>query len=594
MKKNNGRIQWKEWSRTVTPLRIEAWGKYLALGIYWTAFAALLVLMLQKCRYGYVSPDEGFYLVTPYRFIQGDRMLLDEWHFSQFASFTMIPEVWLYLKLAGTTESMLLNFRYLYTLFWSMASAFLYFRCRTIQKNGARLASLFMMCYAPYGIMAFSYNSLGILYLVNAAIFLLCARRHQRLQFFVSGVFFAGAVLCCPYLAAIYLFYSFRLGICLIRKKKRAMIINGQDALTCWKYFTLGVCVLSVLFLRALCAGTSPGLLLSSLSEALQDEEHPAFSVTVKVISYFQGLWQSNDLFLPCVGIILAMTGLNLYHKNAAWLCIASGAIVVYLRRFMQVQPYINLLMLPMTLLGVYVWFATRQRKIREVGIYWLLPGILYTFCIHCSSNQGILAVSSAATVSSAAAFLMLGMYCDELSGISTREKKERKQYLTAWAAVLACFLFQMRYEVPMRWQTVFQEPGLMQYEDKMTVDRGSQKGIIATVRNAERYQELFHDLEGITHQPVLFLSGQTWMYLENGNQPATFSAWLGSINNGWDKTVSDTTIKRLRSYYAARKKLPTMILTEKDNLPFVINLFSEINLSTTQLNETDWLIRLQ
>jgi len=180
------------------------------------------------------------------------------------------------------------------------------------------------------------------------------------------------------------------------------------------------------------------------------------------------------------------------------------------------------------------------------------------------------------------------------LGGISTREKKERKQYLTAWAAVLACFLFQMRYEVPMRWQTVFQEPGLMQYEDKMTVDRGSQKGIIATVRNAERYQELFHDLEGITHQPVLFLSGQTWMYLENGNQPATFSAWLGSINNGWDKTVSDTTIKRLRSYYAARKKLPTMILTEKDNLPFVINLFSEINLSTTQLNETDWLIRLQ
>ena len=184
----------------------------LLLALYYLEFAAIFALLMWKCRYGFADADENFFLSVPYRFVRGDRMLVQEWHLAQFGLFTLIPEMRLYLSIAGTTEGIFLAFRYLYTVMWCAGALFLYLRARKIHEYGARCASLFLECYAPFGIMAFSYNSLAILYLVNAAVFLLCARRLRKVQFTVSGFFFAGAVLCCPYLALVYLTYTVILG----------------------------------------------------------------------------------------------------------------------------------------------------------------------------------------------------------------------------------------------------------------------------------------------------------------------------------------------------------------------------------------------
>ena len=45
--------------------------------------------------------DEGFYLTIPYRLIQGDCLLVDEWHVSQLAGFLLIPVLKLYLLEIG-------------------------------------------------------------------------------------------------------------------------------------------------------------------------------------------------------------------------------------------------------------------------------------------------------------------------------------------------------------------------------------------------------------------------------------------------------------------------------------------------------------
>ena len=528
--------------------------------LYYLEFFAIFFLLIWRCRYGFGEMDESFYLVTPLRFIRGDRLLLHEWHLSQFASFTMIPEMWIYMQIARSTEGIILAFRYIYTILWCTSSLFLYFRTRIHHEYGARCASLFLMCYAPFGIMALSYNSLGILYLINSAIFLLCARQHKKVQFVVSGFFFAGAVLCCPYLVFVYLVYSLALGITKLRKKNPIIPTNQSKVTTCWLFFTLGAVILAILFLSTLFSGISFNQLPDALAGAFSDPHHAVFSFTEKSWEYFQEIIFSNAYFLRVLSIVVLMIALSFWKRNALWFCIVCAAVILYLRRFLQEYAYLNYLMFPATLIGLYVLTVTRQSVIRWVAVLWFIPGVLYTYCLNYSSNQNFFAVSSAASVSSTASFILMWMYCDELQ-LSGPSATTHKKFFTrgAYLAVLAFFVFQIRYEIPIRYQSVYWEAGLMKYEEQMHIDQGPEKGIIATVSKAERYNLLYREIQGIDKRRVLFLTEDIWMYLVNNNENAAYSGWLS-----W---VTDITMNRLKKYYdLCPEKIPEVIFLWKES----------------------------
>ncbi len=528
------------------------------------SFATLFAFLLWRCPYGLGNSDEAFYLTIPYRFLQGDRMLIHEWHLTQFSSFTMIPAVWLYLQIVGTTEGIILSFRYIYTVIWCSGALFLFFRARKLSGFGAMCASLVMMCYAPFGMMALSYNTLGLLYLMNSILFLLCAQRYRKAQFILSGVFFAAAVLCCPYLALVYLLYSLLILVARIRKKIPIVETSRTDVVTCWKYFTLGVGFLAALFLTALLSGGSIQQLISSLRYALQDPQHANFSPVDKTREYFQWIAASNKFFLPTLITILLMTVLSRFHPHPIWFVFVCIAVFFYLRRFLQdfaqvtYVSYPNFLMFPLTLVGIYIASVTRQTKIRWIAALWLIPGILYTYCLNYSSNQDFLAISSAATVSSLASLVMMCMYCSELKH-STESRRFPFLHVLPYIAVFVLFFFQMRYEVPVRYQTVYWEAGLMKYETQQKItDGGPEKGVITTVKNAEDYHHAYSALKDIHHTRLLLLSDMTWLYLINDNENASYSAWLSSWEN-------EATLLRLQEYYlTCPEKKPELIFVEK------------------------------
>ena len=415
----------KKWldEQTINTLpKTQKWiGRSLSF-CYVLIFISLFVFLLWRCKYGLGNSDEAFYLTVPYRFLQGDRMLIHEWHLSQFASFTMVPVVWLYLLIVGTTEGIILSFRYIYTVIWCAGSLFLFLRARKLSKYGAMCASLVMMCYAPFGIMALSYNTLGLLYLINAILFLLCAQRYRILQFILSGFFFAGAVLCCPYLALVYLFYTFLIIASKVRNKNPIIETNQTDVLTCWKFFTLGIGILATIFLATLFSGGSIQQLMSSLQYAILDPQHANFSPVDKTREYFQWIVTSNQTFLPMLITVLFMTIISRFFLHPVWFTIVCGAVFFYLRRFLQdfglvvYVSYPNFLMFPITFVGIHIALVTHQSKIRWIAILWLIPGLLYTYCLNYSSNQDFLAISSAATVSSLASLVMMCLHCKELT----------------------------------------------------------------------------------------------------------------------------------------------------------------------------------
>ena len=538
------------------------------LAVFFLSFAAVFAMLMIRCPYGYGMMDETFYLLLPRRFLQGDRLLVDEAHLSQFAFLTMVPEMWLYSLFAKTTEGIVLNFRYLYTVLWGAGCLFLFFRTRKINRYAAMCASLFLLPFAPFGIMAFSYNSLGILYQLNAAVFLLCARKKQKLQFTVSGLFFAGAVLCCPYMAVVYVLYSAGLGIARMRGKRPRISWTGADACVCWRYFTLGIGILAALVLSLLFLRSSPEEVIKAFQFAMKDPEHTNFSFISKTGEYLSAIAASNAYFIPMLVILVAMTVLTLYRKRAAWFVIVCASALLFLRRFMVEKAYINYMMFPLTFPGIYILAVTRRKSIRQLGLLWLVPGLLYTFCLNYSSSEFFYAISSASTVSSAAAVFMMWLYCDELKEEYRAGKPSagrvpvsgRLISAAAYLAVAILCLFQLKYEVPVRWRSVYWEESLLTGSEPRTeLAEGPEKGIVCSWIFGEVYNRLYPEVRNIEHKRVLFISEELWMPLVNDNENACFSGWPGRIS-----TEPDSFMERSADYYRRNaRKVPELIFLE-------------------------------
>lgn len=560
--------------------------KFIIKLTYYITFLGIFILLLQKCKYGFGIFDEAFYLLVPYRVIHGDHLILHEWNLCQFSFWGLIPTMWLYENIVGTTEGIFLNFRYIYTVVWAAASLFLYLRAKKINRFGAACASLFLLSYTPFGIMSFSYNALSILYLTNAAIFLLCAERYQKLQFVISGVFFALAVLCYPYLAVIYLVFSILTMIAKIQGKKTFIATNHASIYLVWKWFTLGIIGLAVLFLFTVLWNVPPQQLFTALLEELNDPDHDNTAFAANTKQYFINIAESNDFFIPMLITILIMIAVSLYKPKAIWLGIVCFATTLYLRRFMQERAYINYLMFPLSFTGIYVISVSKDSKIRWIGALWLIPGIVYTFVIQQLSTQDFFAISSAATVSSIASIFLLWLYCDELKMVyHTQKGKKKYGYYLGYAAVLICMVFQLRYEVPVRYQSVYWEPGLMKYEEQAYIDEGPEKGLIATVENAEKYITCYHDIQSVDQKKLLVLSDQFWMYFVNKNELASYSGWLGKVN--------DFALERLQKYYDLYpEKQPEIVFLEKgyDN---ILKYFNSGEYIIEKLESGNYLIKL-
>ena len=567
---------YNQMQKKLQAFRRSTWFDRIVIICYLIAFSALALMLFRKCRYGFAYMDEAFHVAVPYRFIQGDKPLLNEWHLSQFSFLTVVPVMWVYMQIVGSTNGIFLSFRYIFTACWCLASLFIYLRTKKLHRFGAVFAALMFQSYVPYALMDFSYNSLGLLYLVNAAIFLLCAKRRQKAQFTISGIFYAGAVLCCPYLAVIFFLYSAVFGISLLRNKRTVFSLTLEDAGVRWKFFTLGVSILAAIILFVLLDGASPRQLLQSLSYAMKDPDHQDFSFVNKGLRYLLSFSNSNDYFFPMLFTILLIGVFSVimnrlrysgrsFHKPSAVFfdggracchALVCGAVILYLRRFLQESVYINYLALPLTFAGLYVAIISQNDRIRRISVGWFLPGVLYTFCLHYSSNQHFYVISTAAAVSSLASIYMLWLYCDEME--KDEQQKGSHYYIIAYLAVLLCCVFQLRYQIPVRYQSVYWEPGLMKYEEQQEVKGGPEDGLIARADMAEYYQGIYNDLKDLHHHKVLYLTLENWMQLISDNEFSSYSPWPSGI--------SETTLRRLNAYYdMCPNKKPEIIFLDRE-----------------------------
>lgn len=529
------------------------------------AFAALLLLaavfLFYKCRYGFGNEDETFYLCLPYRLLQGDALLADEWHVSQLSGVLTLPLMAVYRALGGGAEGMVLAFRWLYTAFQVLAAGFVYLRLRRAGRLAAGAAALCFALYAPFGIMAFSYNSLGIANLMLSMVLVSTARWWQPLQTAVAGALLAAAVLCCPYLAALYGVYSLAV-LCMRRRKPDPD--GGLYWLTPrgWVWYTVGIAAVAAAFAGFVLSRASLESVRQALPQILADPEHAAPALVTRLKAYLRAILTCNDL-APAVWaasgalLVTAVVDKRRYEHAGAYLCVSAGLSAALTFPFLTERVYLNFLMFPLNLCGVFAFLTSRDRWVRRLFHTLWLPGMAYTLCIYLSSNQEFYAISSAATVATVGSAAMIGLAArDAWQG--RRGKPLRRATAIALCALLAG---QGAAEAVLRYESVFWDGPM----DALVcrVDEGLEKGLLVTPNRLAEYQALLADTEAAREAegPVLFVSEKTWLYLCTDARCGAYSAWL-SVSSG-------NAAERLADYYALHPdRLPDAAYVEARYAP--------------------------
>lgn len=505
--------------------------------VFFAIFAAIWGILFWKCRYGFAS-DEALYLLVPFRHLTGDIPILHEWHPTQISCIWLEPLVALFLKINSGTEGIFLAFRYIFTAVWGIFALFIFMRLRKISLLGAAFSTLALFIYVPYGEMALYYNTLGIITLLSSAVIVLTAAKWKQFQFAVAGALYAVSVTCCPFLAFGFLIL---IVVAIVRKEKLFL------------FFTAGIGVIFAIFCCYYLSQASLSSLIESIPYLIGDREHP-FVLTDKIATYFISIFTSSLAF-PAVFVLLwGPISFSLYHKDMRTRrmgFIVTVALVVILQTAYLIQDaYFNHFMFAPMFIAIYCFMNTSNKSIKNIFYLVWLPGFFYTICLHMSSNLDFGAISSAASIPSAAAILIAFLYIKE----EFAEVQFRK---IAIGVLSVLIVFQLSVELYKRVTYVFSESSFK----NMTVllESGSMKGIISTSNREYYYKVMRYEIKPLIDgnpSKVLILSPESWLYLDAGKSIGSYTCW--------SPIIDEYTTELLKEYYSMYPDMkPDMIYVE-------------------------------
>lgn len=369
-----------------------------------TLLAVGILLLLWKAPRGSAYMDECFYLSLAKRFAQGDRLLIDEWFISQPFGFLLIPLMKFYMLVSGKTEGIILTFRYFYVALHLLATAYLIWRMWKKYQAKALYASFLFLVYVPFNIMSFSYNNMGITFLLMAGVTLVTIEAETKgkvLWQILAGVFFAASVLCCPYLLAVYILYV--LGVVIYAVKKK----NGRSV-KALLFFTLGAGTLALLVLISIV--TSPNFSMENLKTCLAyvftNPTHDPIGIwSIRV--YFQSIYHTMPLVVAGILFVVSVVTLKVIVKEKGKYPALIIALIYSTYLYFVMKKHVNFCVMPLAYLGIVAFLFTKKKDWKLFGFIYL-PSVLYTFCISLSSNQKDYNIASVLVIASFASILFL------------------------------------------------------------------------------------------------------------------------------------------------------------------------------------------
>ena len=544
------------------------------------AFAVFTVILIIRGFYGFCQSDESFYTSTASRFAAGDLIFVDEWHPTQLSSLVTMPFYWLYTRLTGQAEGVLLYIRVLYVLLTALEAAACY---RIIAGKDAGSApagrkyacipafalGLFLMFYCHLNMPSLSYYTLSFNFFVFAFI-LAYAGLNRGSEgsggaFFVTGgAVFALAVLCLPTLVVAALAAMLILALLSVRMAaiRRPLIM-----------FSAGIMIPLVLFIIYLYAsGNSIAGLLANLTYIMSDEEHnrgyvESFKVFFRAISDVFG----RIYYLSIMMVILAIASyVNLVvHK---WIrhCILYTDLLLFIYYAIVASGCSGFMNTAFALFVFPIFFLTRRRD-WYVFLSLFMGGLVYSMTCAFSSYCDLYVLSVGHGIAAAGSILLLWDFITEFMKEDVGEEKDTGEAETPVSALVrriltcammlaaACFLLMTMI---VRFRNVYRDDRIGRLDARITA--GPAAGLYTSSEHKAQYDSVLGSIRKYSlleeenavqrknRGRVLFSKLLPWGYMAVDMRVAAPDTWRNTIDSA-----------RLAQYYETH---------EMPDLVFVLN----------------------
>ena len=523
--------------------------------LFLLGFLVILTMHLYKVPLEIQGSDEVYYLTIPKRILDGDALLVDEWHGSQLSALLLLPFVWLH-KLIFGYEKILLHFRYIYVTVHALCTLIVYLRLRSYKLFGA-LASLFFFLFTPSGIMALSYNSMGYMLMTLTGVLLATAK--SKKVYCISGLLFAGAVLCCPYLILVYVLSS--LAVWLYSWKTKKMV-----PLQAWGLFIIGAVILAVPVMAFIFSRASLGEILNTLPYIFSDPGHSGRPLWRFIAQYAKAFFGTHPartfpfVLFYFVTVIFALKDRRQIRERRLWYFFISIAVaLILLVDNISGWPEVryNLFMLPLFYIGLMSYIITEKRN-QRVAIFIFGGGLLYTFCIHLSSNTTATVITQALTVADMGSILLFEDALKEIGSDLRRSNSHWKlRALRSAALVLFVVQFSLMGYLDINFKASSTTENRLLTE---TLSTGPYEGIRVTPETKETYMKNVRLLQPLTEKQgtVFYVGSNPWMYFVTPKlRMGAYTSWTGK---------EDVDFEYLASYYAVNPdRLPDYIYLRPD-----------------------------
>lgn len=512
--------------------------------LFFIGFIAIIALYLYKIPLDIQGNDEAFYLTVPKRLLDGDVFLVDEWHGSQFSAFLVYPLMWIH-NLLFTSDGIVLHFRYIYLICHAAVCLVIYFRLRD-KKLFAIAAALMLFLFTPYDITALSYNTMGLDLVAVTGVLLSTAQ--SKKVFFIAGITFAAAVLCCPYLIFVYAVFGVIALIFAMVKR------NGKIAVS-FLMFTLGAALLAVILFAFILSRTTLSEFLKAIPNLFTDPEHVSKPFFEGLFKYFRSIvdafaWGKLYFGVYAVSLIIAAFDKKRYQHRTGYIAVSVVIAILMLIEFAfdaSTTAY-NHIMFPAVLVGLTSHIVT-YKKDHRTFLFMYLGALAYTMCIFFSSNQYFYIISATSTAAGVGSIILLHRALLE-------EKYEKKSCLPE-AAVIVMVLALLQVFLMTNTKIVHKFWSYSKNSELTSViSDGPYMGIKVTPGTEQNYNIQLAQLGALHGKQgsVLYATTKVWYYFETPDLSiGSYSAWLSGESN--------TTVDRLSEYYSQNpKKVPTYI----------------------------------
>jgi len=478
--------------------------------------------------------DEAFYPTIAYRFLQGDRILYDEWSNTQLSALIIMPFIKLYLAFNGGTDGIYLFLRYSYTVLKLILSIFIFVCLKKKYGDGkAFFVTIVFFVFAGYGLMVISYNTIAIAGF-TIFVFLLMLSLDSVSGWatrILAGVSLSISVLGIPYMAGIYLFYAFVVLFVKLTHRGHGGIRSFYSRKNL-EGVTLGIAISAIIFLIYTLHHSSLGQIVQTIPQILNgDPSHSRKGIYQSTVAFIVRIIWGNqrNTYLLFVYALICLTCLCFFfdkqreaHRKI-YLVAAAGLGFVLLLVYILTDNYINNVIFVPNVVALLIAIFSNDKRIKELFACIWLPGMIFTYLEYLASNTGFYGIAAASCVATIGSVMIIMIAAETyFSGVYARIPL----YAFCVTTMVCCIFYRFTY--------VFWEDGGLPSLDTW-VTHGVAAGIIATTEETEHYETLISDVSAIQRLPedrrVLYI-GDKLLWLAGTQRCASYSPLCYSITS--------------------------------------------------------------